>query len=547
MIIDRIYEKFPNMRDMRARQIRIDKNQRKISCLFSYPNVKSLSANSRGEITNYVYTLIPQGYRCFVEYIDDSFTEISFRKLLEDLLSKNYPLFALSKNQIAIEFSNNSIYVNFRVNKVLEENMEVAGFIKRLSDFFESFTSYKVDFSITLDENASVLSSVAEQERLVQLAINKELFKPARFFKVNDVNKYIGKVVVGTPMYISDIRNAMDSCILCGRISNKSIKVSKNNPNMQVCKFTLTDDSQTSIACVMFVKFQITDLETIKATVNKSDAEIKTMSNKAKLANEKLMDKLVKLYDGTDVVVRGKISFNDYSERLEVIVYDLSKCQIAPLIEQKTSEQVPPATYLIQAPHKYNEFVQISFVEAGNFHSVIADKKYVLLHVNATGFNVTKDKILAICAVKIVNGRIASKWFTYVNPDMAVSANLLKEAKTENERLLFYPTLSEIISDLYKYTYGCELIGLNLAHIVELLNYYAAPTGYRFVNSLIDQSDLLSRLFDTSLYDKKPNCSKYVELSKVCKVKCPSYTFCGETAVTIAECICKVASNQQSS
>lgn len=543
MIIDKIHEKFPNMRDMRARQIRIDKTARKVFCSLSYPDVKSLGSDLRREITEFVYTLIPRDYRCFVEYVDDVFTEIGFKKLLEDFLARNYPLFALDKKHISVVFNDRNVSVTFNVNSVLKENMKVADFCKKLSDFFKTYTCYNVDFTIDIDET-SALSSVSEQERLVQLAINKELFKPARFFRVDNVQKYIGKVINGAPMYISDIRNAMDSCILCGRISDKSIKASKNNPNMQVCKFTLTDNSQSSVSCVIFAKFHITDIAAIKATVNKSDSEVKTISDKAKLANEKIMDRLLKLYDGTDVIVRGRISFNDFSERLEMTVYDLCKCQIAPLTEQKTAKKVPPAAYLVQAPQEYKSFVQTSFVEEER-RSAIADKKYVLLHVNATGYNVARDKIIAICAVKIVNGSVASKWFTYVNPDMAVVPAVLKEADTESDDLLFYPTISEVIADLYKFTYGCELIGLNLAHVVELLNYYAAPTGYAFDNTLIDQSEMLSRLFDTSLYDKKPNCSKYVELSKVCRVKCPSYTFCGDTAVTIAECICKVAGNQR--
>lgn len=547
MIIDAIKESFPNLADIRARELRIDKPLRKVFCAFSLPNAQKLSVDTKNQISALVQKQLPQGYTCNIRYIDDVFTEVSFRRYLEDLLKRKYPLFAsISKNSISIRFNQKNISVTFYVNKVTKENMQVANFEKELTKLFDEYTSYRVEISVELDADATLIGTVKEQERLVQLAINKELFKPARYFRVNNVKTYMGKPIKGAPMYISDVRNAMDTCILCGKISSKTTKASKNNPDMQVCKFTLTDDSQSSISCVSFVKFDLTDIKAIKATTNKSDSEVKTLSDKAKLANEKKMDKLIKLYDETEVLVRGKISFNDFSERLEMVVYDISLCQISPIIkEQAAAERSAPSSYLLLKPEEYREFKQTSFVDNYINKNALQGKQCVLLHVNATGFNVTKDKIIAICGVKLVNGVIVSKLFTYVNPEMAVEDGVLKEAKTSSDDLLFYPTLTEIISDLYKFTYGCELIGLNLAHVLELLNYYAEPTGYKFTNSIADQSDLLSRLFDTSTFEKKPNCSKYVELSKTCKVPCHSYVFCGETAVTIAKCLAVVASKQQ--
>lgn len=546
MIIDKIHERFKYMNDARAREIRIDKQLRKVFCTLSLPNAANLAADKRKEIIDFISTQIPTGFTCSVKFAEDIFTEVSFRKFLDDLLKSRYPLFSsIEKNKIMVAIEGRHISVEFSVGKVTKENMEVAEFAANLDVFFKDYTCYIIDIKIKLDEDEPLKYNRSEQERLVHLAINKELLKPSRYFRVDNVKQYIGKAIKSAPMYIYDVRGPMDSCALCGRITAKTTKSSRNNPNIQVCKFTLTDDSQASISCVMFVKFQITDVEAIKATSNKSDAEARTLSAKAKLANEKKMDKILKLYDDTDVIVRGKISFNDYSERLEMIVYDMCKCQVLSTAEQPKVGSSVPENYLLIEPEVYTQFQQTSFVDEKEFRSALQDKKYVLMHVNATGLNAKKDKIIAICAIKIVKGRIVSKLFTYVNPDMSVDASVLKDAKTSMEKLVFYPTLTEIIADLYKFTYGCEIVGLNLSHIVELLDFYAAPMGYKFTNNLIDQSTFLSSLFDTSTFERKPNCSKYVEVSKVCKVSCPSYVFCGETAVTIAKCLCVVASNQE--
>lgn len=111
---------------------------------------------------------------------------------------------------------------------------------------------------------------------------------------------------------------------------------------------------------------------------------------------------------------------------------------------------------------------------------------------------------------------------------------MLNKAKITTEKIVFYPTLTEIITDLYKFVYGFELIGNDLQQIMGLINYYAAPIGYRFSNSQVSQSDLLSNLFDNSIFSKKPNCSKLEEVTKTCKVSYGGSSFCLDTAIAVA-------------
>lgn len=543
MIISKIHQQFSELNDLRAREIRVDKQLRKVFCTFSYPNVGELNIETRKAITEYTRSLVPTTYSCSVSFVNDQFTELSLKKLLNDILKNKYPLFApLIKNNMYVSISGREINVEFKVNSVMNQNIETADLCGQLEKFFKEYTCYEIKLTSLIDDSASIKVDLAEQEKLVHLAVNRELLKPSRYFTVSNVEKHIGKVILSSPMYISDIRKATDSCVICGTVSNKSLKASKSNPNMHICKFTLTDASGGSITCVVFVKFEIADYLTIKEKMGKTDSEALTLSRTRTLANDKKMKKVMDIYDSMSVIVRGKVSFNSYSEQLEMCVYDICKCIISPISKLAEFTRSVADEYVLIKPSIYKEYLQTTFVDKIIGKSILSDKTYVVLHINATGYNIAKDKIFAICGVKITDGHISEQFFTYVNPEADISNEVLSKAKTSVEKIVFFPTITEIISDLYKFLNGCEIVGINLPQTLDLLNYYAAPIGYQFANLQVNQTELLSNLFDNSIFVKKPNCTKLEDVAKTCKVNYDGSKLCFDTAVTVARSMSVLAS-----
>ena len=115
---------------------------------------------------------------------------------------------------------------------------------------------------------------------------------------------------------------------------------------------------------------------------------------------------------------------------------------------------------------------------------------------------------------------------------------------TSND-LVLYPTLSEIVPDLYKFLYGYEVVGKDLDLFFDFVNYYAAPVGYAFSNKTINQAELISQLFENSLITKKVNLLKLEDICKACKVTLNSSVFCGETALALAKCFAFLAENSK--
>lgn len=546
MIIDKLHKQFPNLDELRMREIRVDRQQRKVFCTLSHPRALDFDANLKKEIADTISAELPQGYACSIKYAQDDFTVVSFQKLLVELIKKQYPIYAnISRNKIEVIVTGRSINVVFVVSEVVKKNMEISEFCEKLTSYFQEYTSYDVNFALKLDELSTASVNVSEQEKLVQLAINRELLKPSRHFSITNVKKYIGKEIISMPMYILDAKKPMDSCVLCGTISAKTVRAAKNNPLLHVCSFTLTDGTGNSMPCILFVRLQITDVETIMNETGKGEAEAKTLSQTRGFANDKKLKQLTLLADGTSVAVRGKVAYNQNGERLEMVVYDLCKCKIDTISHSSEASRKVADEYLLVKPEDSSEYRQINFVDNSSKKSLLTGKSYVVLHVNTTGYNVIEDKIYAICAVKLVDGHVTERFFTYVNPECDVDKKSLELCGLSQSKFIFHPTITEIISDLYKFTYGCRLVGNNLRQIVDMLNYYATPVGYRFTNGTDNQVELLGALFENSILNVSVNLAKLDDVAKKCKVECPSTVFCADTALTVARCMSVLSYNSK--
>lgn len=545
MLIDKLHQLYPYLADLRMREIRVDKRQRRVYCTLSYPPSADFDNALKARIVDFIRGQMPVGYYCSVKFAEDVFTEGSFTRNLVELIKNRYPIYSnLDRSQIEVRLQDKSLFVSFNVGAVMKKNLQIASFCEKLSEYYAGFTSYDVKFSLVLSESENAVAKIDEQEKLVQLAINKELLKPSRHFTVLNQKVLFGKKTESMPMYISDLRNPMDNCTICGTVSAKTCKQAKSNPLLQVCSFKLTDGTGSSLDCLLFVRMQITDVETIMNETGKGEAESRTIAEKRVLANKQRRDNILGLAEGSAVVVRGKVVAG--RDGLEMHVYDLCTCLIEPISAKNQFKREAAAEYLLVKPEEITEYRQLNFTETISETSVLSGETVVVLHVNATGLgNFAEDKLFAICGVKLTDGHLRERFFTYVNPETVLEEKALNGCGIASSQLIFYPTLTEIISDLYKFTRGAKLVGNDLPQIVQLLDYYAAPMDYRFDNEIVSQSDLLSALLENSVFHFGMNVAKIDDVAKKCKVACPSNVFCKETALTVARAMSYLSYNSK--
>lgn len=235
-IVDKLHERFADMQALRARSIRVDRQQHKVFVVVSFPHVNDLSDELRRQISDEVKRAVPKGYYGIVSFADDNFSEVTFRKYLADTLKKRFPVYSINREKTLVHIDGRTIDVTFVVSEVDKQSMETSDFLPTLTEIVADYTSYEVAFMLSVDEAETELLDFSMQEKLVKLAVNRELMRPARVFRIENVVKCIGKLIDSSPMYISDIRKAVDSCVLCGKISDRSLKSSKNNPNLWILK-----------------------------------------------------------------------------------------------------------------------------------------------------------------------------------------------------------------------------------------------------------------------------------------------------------------------
>lgn len=533
------------MTALRARSIRVDKQQRKVFVTVSFPDVATIDEKVKSEIIAVVKKSVPKGYYGMVSFADDKFTELTFRKYLADLLKKRFPIYSINKEKTMIKIGEHTIDVAFAVSEVEKKAMETSEFLTALSDIFADYTSYEITFELVADDSEAETTDLSMQEKLVKLAVNRELMRPVRVFRVENVLKCIGKLIDSSPMYISDIRKPTESCVICGKVSDKKLQTSKNNPNLWIMRFTLTDDSGGKIAVIMFARLDIADIDTLREThADKTEEQLLKIAERKRAQNDKKLKKMMTIYDTLSVIVRGRIAFNDFSEELEMSAYDLCTCDILPINMQPTVVRSVPENYSLITPTVYEEFRQMSFTAEISGQNALSGKKFVVLHVNGTGFEMTKDKFFALNAVKVEDGRITEQFFSYLNPEVDIDPQALAHCDTSVDKLVYCPTITEIIPDLYKFVYGYDLVGTpQLSQIKKIINYYASPVGFVFDNNLDSQAEMIGTLYDRSRFDKKPNCANIAEVCKSLKLPCVSESFCLHSAEAVARSLCLLAEN----
>ena len=102
-------------------------------------------------------------------------------------------------------------------------------------------------------------------------------------------------------------------------------------------------------------------------------------------------------------------------------------------------------------------------------------------------------------------------------------------------QLMLSPTLTEVVPDLFKFTHGATLVGMDLPALVQLLNYYGAPIGYNFKNDIVSQTEMLASLFENSTYDVRPSYLQLKDVAKALKLNCNVSSDCRENASAMAK------------
>ncbi len=540
MIKDILLQQFPDLTDLRVRDISVDKVAKKILCTLSYPDANNaLDAALRRRIFDAVKSQAPHRYYCTTTIKNDLFNAVSFKTYVRDTIRSHFLSLSDVDNEsikvIPID-GQRAFEVKLLLTPVQLRTAQACDFQKKFYQYTQSYTCYNCVLTLEQSGNSTDIQKAVEaQQKLSDMAIAKELLKPIRRFAVKDVYKYIGKTVYGSPMYIIDVREPRAKCILCGVISDKSIKPTKN-PTLGIVKFTLKDKSG-SINCLSFLRYLNEDASLIAQATGKGEAEANSLAAKNSAHNEKIRKLWMGLYDGTEVVVEGKIVYSAYSSALEMQVLNLSKCRIDYDSVRGEVVRNAPQNYVAVAPTAYSQYKQLSLTDNNKASTLYWKYNTVVVSFSATGNNYLKDKIVALSCAKLQNGMIVETLDTFVNPETEIKSELLSQIGQTARQLLYCPTFTEIIGDLYKFFEGCVIVGYNADTLAEFLQYYGSPIGYRFSNEFRGFADVAVQLnLQHNAFQGNVNFNSIEDMAKVCKLSHTSY-LPHDKCMILAQCL----------
>lgn len=129
------------------------------------------------------------------------------------------------------------------------------------------------------------------------------------------------------------------------------------------------------------------------------------------------------------------------------------------------------------------------------------DAPCVVFDIETTGFSSTKDKIIEIGAVKVVEGKIVDKYSTFVNPQVPIPFEIENLTHITDDMVVDAPLIDTVLPEFLDFCEGCILVAHNAGFDTGFIRQKAADMGIDIDFTIIDTVGLARMLL--------PNISKY--------------------------------------
>ena len=473
---------------LKLRRVALDVKDK--SCLFSFAFPIVIGEEVKEEISQIISEATPANFKIKLKFDRDYMDIHGVRDLFEDFMGKYQSLSAaILPRDIEYSALGEGFCVEIKITKEIEALVNSSGFAEKFAEFVLGYTNYKIILKRTFKpSDIDFDSRIKELEEKSDLNISAQLSLPSRKIKLDSVKELIGKVIETPPKYILDVRIEDEITIVCGKVRNPTTFRPKDR-DFVICKFELQDFSG-EISCVYFAK------------------------------DENNLKKFMTVYDGDEIVVRGKTSINNFSKTEQITVYQLSRCKIAKDEGNAFASKEPCAKYMIVEPQPYEEPNQMDLLQTSpQTPQFFLENTVVVFDFETTGLKVLEDKIIEIGAVKLVDGKIKESFSTLINPQRAIDARITDLTGISEEMVKDAPTIQQVMGDFYKFCFGSVMVAHNLEFDYGFLRYFAKPAGYFFDNKKLDTLVLSRKLFaDEEFKGEEPNeytldtLTKYFEI-----------------------------------
>ena len=122
------------------------------------------------------------------------------------------------------------------------------------------------------------------------------------------------------------------------------------------------------------------------------------------------------------------------------------------------------------------------------------DDACVVFDIETTGFSATRDRIIEIGAVKVIEGKIVDKYSTFVNPDIPIPFEIENLTHITDEMVMDAPMIDVILPQFLEFCKGCILVAHNASFDVGFIRTKAAEMQIETDFTVVDTVGLARML-----------------------------------------------------
>lgn len=466
-----------------------------------------LSQENRVNFERIINDNMPKGFTYEIRFVKNFINTDSIIPQIDYFFEHNHPAI-LYKTKLAI-VENGAIKAELIVDEKSYERFENKRILSEISQYLTEYFCCDADIVATSEKFAEV------EVKHVENDFDLDITEPAiRTIDVTDVMKYIGEQIDEKPVYIKDIKTPTDTAVICGKITffkdyvrkpkekeedkNKKKEEPKTNEELEKAA---EEKAKTELSIKKYYKMAIEDFTGKMSAI--------AFSTKSTLA---LLDAM---QVGAEVVVRGKVEEDKFSDGLSMVIKEISTCKLPAIFTEQITWKEEPKQYRYIYPEEMEaqEQVDLFAFSSGKEKPTpkhLQNKDFVVFDFETTGLHVFEgDKIIEIGAVKIKNGKIAERFMCFVNPEKPISAEITSLTGITDKDVANAHTIEKVMPDFYKFTRNVVLVGQNVSFDYGFLNYYGKKCGYNFETEMEDTWQLaMQNLRGLKNYKLKTICAR---------------------------------------
>ena len=314
-------------------------------------------------------------------------------------------------------------------------------------------------------------------------------------FKGNLVN--IGKTAVNSEILKVKLKESDYETVSCRSFTvSDTVKLWGNDIDPEAIYIA---DSEESMGNVSFAG-TVTQINQKETRTGKPFYIIELNDKTGRISGKIFMTKdkekkIQKIQVGSEIITKGELSV--YNGFLSYKINDVSFCKLPEnfIPKERESKKVPD-DYSLIFPESLEEIKQENFLAAPRqIPDCFNGKTFVVVDIETTGISFADgDKITEIGAVKIVDGKITSKFQSLINPEKKISPEITTLTGIDDEMVKSAPKWVEVIPDFFRFSYNSVIVAHNIEFDYKFIKFMSKESGYKFSNKGIDTLELSREL-----------------------------------------------------